>query len=57
MSNTVVMTTNIEGLPPPRRGKVRDIYETEEHLLIIATESASLYMADRQRENHQRLPR
>jgi phosphoribosylaminoimidazole-succinocarboxamide synthase len=43
MSNTVVMTTNIEGLPPPRRGKVRDIYETEEHLLIIATDRVSAF--------------
>ena len=43
MSNTVVMTTNIEGLPPPRRGKVRDIYETEEHLLIVATDRVSAF--------------
>lgn len=43
MSNQVVMTTNIEGLPPPRRGKVRDIYETEEHLLIIATDRVSAF--------------
>jgi phosphoribosylaminoimidazole-succinocarboxamide synthase len=43
MSATVVMTTNIEGLPPPRRGKVRDIYETEEHLLIIATDRVSAF--------------
>ena len=43
MSNTVVMTTHIEGLPSPRRGKVRDIYETEEHLLIIATDRVSAF--------------
>lgn len=43
MSNTVVMTTHIEGLPPPRRGKVRDIYEIEEHLLIIATDRVSAF--------------
>lgn len=43
MSDQVVMTTNIEGLSPPRRGKVRDIYETEEHLLIIATDRVSAF--------------
>lgn len=43
MNDAVVMTTNIEGLPPPRRGKVRDIYETEEHLLIIATDRVSAF--------------
>lgn len=43
MSNKVVMTTDIEGLPAPRRGKVRDIYETEEHLLIVATDRVSAF--------------
>lgn len=43
MSDRVVMTTNIEGLPAPRRGKVRDIYETEERLLIIATDRVSAF--------------
>jgi phosphoribosylaminoimidazole-succinocarboxamide synthase len=43
MSDAVVMTTHIEGLPAPRRGKVRDIYETAEHLLIIATDRVSAF--------------
>ena len=43
MNDTVVLSTNIEGLPPPRRGKVRDIYETEEHLLIVATDRVSAF--------------
>ena len=43
MSNTVVMTTNIEGLPTPRRGKVRDIYETADYLLIVATDRVSAF--------------
>jgi phosphoribosylaminoimidazole-succinocarboxamide synthase len=43
MSDAVVMTTSIEGLAAPRRGKVRDIYETEEHLLIIATDRVSAF--------------
>jgi phosphoribosylaminoimidazole-succinocarboxamide synthase len=43
MSATVVLSTNIEGLPPPRRGKVRDIYETKDHLLIVATDRVSAF--------------
>ena len=43
MSESVVLTTNIEGLPPPRRGKVRDIYELEDHLLIVATDRVSAF--------------
>lgn len=43
MSDAVVMTTNIEGLPTPRRGKVRDIYETEDYLLIVATDRVSAF--------------
>ena len=43
MNDTVVLSTNIEGLPPPRRGKVRDIYETAEHLLIVATDRVSAF--------------
>jgi phosphoribosylaminoimidazole-succinocarboxamide synthase len=43
MSATIVLSTNIEGLPPPRRGKVRDIYETKDHLLIVATDRVSAF--------------
>lgn len=43
MSDAVVLTTDIAGLPVPRRGKVRDIYETEEHLLIVATDRVSAF--------------
>ena len=43
MNDTVVLSTNIEGLPAPRRGKVRDIYETDEHLLIVATDRVSAF--------------
>ena len=43
MSEPIVLTTRIEGLPPPRRGKVRDIYETDEHLLIVATDRVSAF--------------
>jgi len=43
MNDAVVLSTTIEGLPPPRRGKVRDIYETDEHLLIVATDRVSAF--------------
>ena len=43
MNDMVVLSTTIEGLPPPRRGKVRDIYETDEHLLIVATDRVSAF--------------
>jgi len=43
MSDAVVLSTHIEGLPPPRRGKVRDIYESEDHLLIVATDRVSAF--------------
>jgi phosphoribosylaminoimidazole-succinocarboxamide synthase len=43
MSDVVVLSTNIEGLPPPRRGKVRDIYEAADHLLIVATDRVSAF--------------
>lgn len=43
MSDAVVLSTHIEGLPPPRRGKVRDIYESENHLLIVATDRVSAF--------------
>jgi phosphoribosylaminoimidazole-succinocarboxamide synthase len=43
MNDAIVLSTSIEGLPPPRRGKVRDIYETEDCLLIVATDRVSAF--------------
>ncbi|MBM4255506.1 MAG: phosphoribosylaminoimidazolesuccinocarboxamide synthase [Deltaproteobacteria bacterium] len=43
MSTSVVLSTAIEGLAPPRRGKVRDIYELEDSLLIVATDRVSTF--------------
>ena len=43
MSEPIILTTSVEGLPQPRRGKVRDIYETDEHLLIVATDRVSAF--------------
>ena len=40
---TVVMETNLRSLPPPRRGKVRDIYDLGERLLIVATDRLSAF--------------
>ncbi|HVR74317.1 MAG TPA: phosphoribosylaminoimidazolesuccinocarboxamide synthase [Planctomycetota bacterium] len=39
----VVLETNLEGLPPPKRGKVRDVYDLGEHLLIVATDRISAF--------------
>src|SRR6202035_2878983 len=35
--------TDLAGLPPPRRGKVRDVYDLGEVLLIVATDRLSAY--------------
>lgn len=43
MKDDVVLTTDISGLPLLRRGKVRDVYDAGEHLLIIATDRVSAF--------------
>lgn len=42
MSN-IVMTTEDHGLKPDRRGKVRDIFDLEDRLLIVSTDRVSAY--------------
>ncbi len=42
MSGTVWETT-LEGFPAPKRGKVRDIYDLEDSLLIVACDRISAY--------------
>lgn len=42
MNDVIILSTRIEGLPP-RRGKVRDIYETEDFLSIVATDWVSAF--------------
>ncbi|MFH2004382.1 MAG: phosphoribosylaminoimidazolesuccinocarboxamide synthase, partial [Bacteroidota bacterium] len=42
-SNQVVLETKIPELKLYKRGKVRDIYEVGENLLIIATDSFSAF--------------
>ena len=38
-----LFATTLEGLTPQRRGKVRDLYIVDEHLLIVATDRISAY--------------
>jgi phosphoribosylaminoimidazole-succinocarboxamide synthase len=43
MSSSVILDTKISGLPLARRGKVRDVYDLGEHLLIVATDRISAF--------------
>jgi phosphoribosylaminoimidazole-succinocarboxamide synthase len=38
-----VLETNLPGLPPPARGKVRDIYDLGDTLLLVATDRISAF--------------
>ena len=38
-----VLETNLDGVKFLRRGKVRDVYEVGEHLLIVATDRVSAF--------------
>lgn len=40
---TPVLETNLAGLTPPRRGKVRDVYEIGGDLIIVATDRISAF--------------
>jgi phosphoribosylaminoimidazole-succinocarboxamide synthase len=39
----LILETNFEGLPAPKRGKVRDIYDLGDALLIVATDRISAF--------------
>jgi phosphoribosylaminoimidazole-succinocarboxamide synthase len=39
----VLWQSDLPGLPPPRRGKVRDVYDLGETLLIVASDRLSAY--------------
>jgi phosphoribosylaminoimidazole-succinocarboxamide synthase len=41
--STICYQTELEGLRPPRRGKVRDIYEYQDKLLLVATDRISAF--------------
>ena len=43
MNTTPVLETNLAGLQPPKRGKVRDIYDLGDSLLIVATDRISAF--------------
>ena len=43
MPTPVVLETNLEGLTLARRGKVRDVYDLGQHLLIVATDRISAF--------------
>ena len=43
MPNAVVLETNLDGLTLARRGKVRDVYDLGDHLLIVATDRISAF--------------
>jgi phosphoribosylaminoimidazole-succinocarboxamide synthase len=43
MKTPIVLETNLAGLAPPKRGKVRDIYDLGDQLLIIATDRISAF--------------
>jgi phosphoribosylaminoimidazole-succinocarboxamide synthase len=43
MNNKILLETNFSGLPTPKRGKVRDIYEVDDKLLIVSTDRLSAF--------------
>src|SRR5262245_55440344 len=43
MPSPVILETNLEAVPLARRGKVRDVYDLGEHLLIVATDRISAF--------------
>jgi phosphoribosylaminoimidazole-succinocarboxamide synthase len=43
MSNNVVLKTEMPDVGIPRRGKVRDIYDLGEHLLLVVTDRVSAF--------------
>jgi phosphoribosylaminoimidazole-succinocarboxamide synthase len=40
-----VLETRLPGLPPPRRGKVRDVYDLGDRVLLVATDRISAFDA------------
>ena len=41
--NHALIASEIPGLPAPRRGKVRDLYDLGESLLLVASDRISAY--------------
>ncbi len=42
-AESVVLETNLKGIPLFKRGKVRDVYDLGDHLLIVATDRISAF--------------
>jgi len=43
MTENIIVKTNLEGLKLLRRGKVRDVYEVDDNLLIVASDRMSAF--------------
>lgn len=44
MTEKILLETDIDGLGPVKRGKVRDIYDLDEHfLIVVATDRISAF--------------
>ena len=43
LENTALWHSELPGLPPPRRGKVRDVYDLGSEMLIVASDRLSAY--------------
>ncbi len=43
MSATPLLTLDLPGLPPPRRGKVREVFDLGDRLLFVATDRISAF--------------
>ena len=43
MASSIILDTNLSGMTLARRGKVRDVYDVGQHLLIIATDRISAF--------------
>ena len=41
--NHALLSSEIPGLPPPKRGKVRDVYDLGDSLLFVATDRLSAF--------------
>jgi len=43
MSEEIILETDMDGIGPVKRGKVRDIYDLGDHLLIVTTDRVSAF--------------
>ena len=43
MSAAPLLTLDLPGVPPPRRGKVREVFDLGDRLLFVATDRISAF--------------